>query len=44
MSDHRINYTMHSLEKILDGEIDDMMDALINHYQTEALKQQADLA
>jgi peptide chain release factor 1 len=43
MSDHRINYTMHNLDKILDGDIDDMMDALTNHYQTEALKAQADM-
>ena len=44
MSDHRINYTMHNLDKIMDGDIEDMMDALTNHYQTEALKAQADMA
>jgi peptide chain release factor 1 len=43
MSDHRINYTMHNLDKIMDGDIEDMMDALTNHYQTEALKAQADM-
>jgi peptide chain release factor 1 len=44
MTDHRINLTMHSLDKIMDGDIDVMIDGLINHYQTEALKQQADIA
>jgi peptide chain release factor 1 len=44
MTDHRINYTMHNLDKILDGDIEDMMNALTNHYQTEALKNQADSA
>jgi hypothetical protein len=27
----------------MDGDIEDMMDALTNHYQTEALKAQADM-
>lgn len=44
MTDHRINFTLHNLDKILDGDIDDMMSALTNHFQTEALKAQADLA
>ncbi|WP_243361075.1 peptide chain release factor 1 [Fundidesulfovibrio terrae] len=44
MTDHRINFTLHNLDKIMDGDIEDMMDALTNHYQTEALKAQADMA
>ena len=44
MTDHRINYTLHNLDKIMDGDIEDMMNALTNHYQTEALKNQADNA
>ncbi len=44
MTDHRINFTLYNLDKILDGDIDDMMGALISHYQTEALKAQADVA
>ncbi len=43
MTDHRINYTLYSLDKIMDGDIEDMMDALINHYQTEALKNQSEV-
>jgi peptide chain release factor 1 len=42
MTDHRINFTLYSLDRIMDGEIDDMMSALISHYQTEALKAQAE--
>lgn len=42
LTDHRINFTVHSLEHILDGDIDSMIEALIHHYQTEALKHQAD--
>lgn len=38
VSDHRINLTLHSLDKVLEGEIDPLVDALITHYQAEALK------
>jgi len=44
MTDHRINFTVYNLDRIMDGDIEDMMDALVNHYQTEALQAQADLA
>jgi peptide chain release factor 1 len=38
VSDHRINLTLHSLDKTLEGELDPLIDALITHYQAEALK------
>ncbi len=38
VSDHRINLTLHSLDKILEGEIDPLIDALITHYQAELLQ------
>ncbi len=38
VTDHRIGYTSHRLPAILDGEIDEFIDALINHNQTEQLK------
>ncbi len=41
ITDHRINLTLYSLSAILDGDLDQLVEALINHYQTEALKQQA---
>ncbi len=38
VTDHRIGYTSHRLPAILDGDIDEFIDALINHYQAEQLK------
>ena len=38
MTDHRINMTLHSLERIMDGEIDTVVDALITSHQAEMLK------
>ena len=42
MTDHRIGLTLYTLEHILDGDIDGIIDALITHYQAEALKAPAD--
>lgn len=39
ITDHRIGLTLHNLDKILDGEIDGMIDALRTYYQTQALKE-----
>ncbi|MBP7462177.1 MAG: peptide chain release factor 1 [Candidatus Delongbacteria bacterium] len=39
MTDHRINFTSYRLDEMLDGEIDDLIDALIFAEQTEQLKQ-----
>lgn len=38
MTDHRVNVTMYSLERFMDGEIQNIIDALVNHAQSEALK------
>ena len=37
-SDHRIGYTSHRLEAILNGDLDDLIDALITADQAEKLK------
>ncbi len=42
-TDHRINLTLYSLEKIMEGEISPLVEALTTHSQTEALKAQSDL-
>ncbi|MEF2232295.1 MAG: peptide chain release factor 1 [Pseudodesulfovibrio sp.] len=42
VSDHRINLTLHQLPQIMEGELDDLTDALISHFQAEALKRQGD--
>ncbi len=38
VTDHRIGKTIHSLESFLDGEIDEIVDALITYNETEKLK------
>ena len=38
LTDHRINLTIYQLEKALEGDIDEVVEALITHYQAEALK------
>lgn len=40
VTDHRIGMTVHQLEAFLDGEIDDMVDALITSDQAEKLRAQ----
>lgn len=37
MTDHRINFSSHNLCAILDGELDQTIDALRTHYQSKAL-------
>jgi peptide chain release factor 1 len=38
VTDHRINMTLHTLERVLDGELGPIVSALITYYQAEALK------
>jgi peptide chain release factor 1 len=38
LTDHRINFTLYKLERVMEGELDEIIDALITHYQAEALK------
>ena len=42
VSDHRINLTLHKLNQIMEGELDELSDALIGHYQAEAMKRQGE--
>lgn len=42
ISDHRITMTMYNLESFLDGEISEMLDALVAADQAESLNDQAD--
>ncbi|ERM44202.1 RF-1 domain protein [Clostridioides difficile F665] len=37
ISDHRINLTLYKLDAFLDGDIDEMIDALITVDQTEKM-------
>ncbi len=38
VTDHRIGLTLYKLEDILDGDLDEIIDALIAYYQAERLK------
>ncbi len=38
LTDHRINLTLYRLESILEGQLDEVIDSLRTHFQTEALK------
>lgn len=38
VTDHRIGLTLHQLDRVVDGKLDDIIDALITHYQAEKLK------
>lgn len=42
VTDHRINHTTHAIDDFMVGEIDEMIQLLQNHYQTEALKLQSE--
>ncbi len=39
VTDHRINLTLYKLDRILEGEMDELIDALRNHHQAEQLAQ-----
>jgi peptide chain release factor 1 len=39
VSDHRIGLTLHKLEQVLQGELDEIVDALVTTDQAEKLKQ-----
>ncbi|HWP98372.1 MAG TPA: peptide chain release factor 1 [Syntrophomonadaceae bacterium] len=39
VSDHRINLTLHKLDSVLDGDLHDIIEALITHDQAERMRQ-----
>jgi peptide chain release factor 1 len=39
VTDHRIGLTLHKLDRVLEGDIDEIIDGLITHYQEEKLKE-----
>jgi len=38
VTDHRIGYTSHQLNLMMEGEIDGLIEALVTHYQAEKLR------
>ena len=38
VTDHRIGLTIHQLDQVIEGNLDQFIQALLNHYQAEKLK------
>src|SRR5882762_6999847 len=38
VTDHRIGFTLHQLESVMEGKIDALVEALVAHYEAEKLK------
>lgn len=38
ITDHRINFTLYKLDRVIEGELEELIDALNTHYQAEALQ------
>ncbi len=41
VTDHRIGLTLYKLDSVLEGQIDELVNALITHYQAQALQHDA---
>jgi len=39
ITDHRINFTTHRLAEVLEGAIDELLDEVVSHFNTEKLKE-----
>jgi peptide chain release factor 1 len=40
ISDHRINLTLHNLPRIMEGALDELIDAIATSHQVKQLKEQ----
>jgi len=40
VTDHRIGFTLHQLDQVMEGKLDPLVDALTSYYQSEKLKEQ----
>jgi peptide chain release factor 1 len=38
ITDHRVNFTTHQLVEVLNGDLSELLDHVVTHYQTEKLK------
>jgi peptide chain release factor 1 len=43
ITDHRIGFTMHQLSAALDGDISELIDQAVTHFNSDKLKQTTDL-
>src|SRR6202453_4682639 len=44
LTDHRIGFTIHQLEQVMDGKLQPIIDALVAHYQAEKMKGDSEAA
>jgi peptide chain release factor 1 len=44
VTDHRIGLTLHQLDQVMEGKLDQIVEALTQYYQTEKLKEQGEAA
>jgi peptide chain release factor 1 len=42
VTDHRIGFTLHGIETVMGGELDEMIDALATHFQAEQIANQSE--
>ncbi|MBI1750750.1 MAG: peptide chain release factor 1, partial [Acidobacteria bacterium] len=40
VTDHRIGFTLHQLDQVMEGKLGPLVDALVTHYESERLKQE----
>src|SRR5215475_4543126 len=40
LTDHRIGFTIHQLEQVMDGKIQPLVEGLVTHFQAEKLKEE----
>ena len=40
ITDHRIGFTTHRLQDVLDGNLDELVEPLTSHFQAERLKEE----
>jgi peptide chain release factor 1 len=40
VTDHRIGFTLHQLDAVMDGKLGPLVDALVTHFEAERLKQE----
>jgi peptide chain release factor 1 len=42
VTDHRINFTLHQLDLVMEGKLAPLVDALMTHFESERLKRELD--
>jgi len=42
VTDHRINFTLHQLDQVMEGKLGPLVDALVTHFEAERLKGELD--